>query len=94
MPETILKREAEIFLGGQIEPSEWDSAWNAAERKLARIIEREGDAGGLRREIFYIAQLIAEAVNENRFSQFTAELSRLYDEANDKMGLKKGQPVH
>ncbi|MCD8358421.1 MAG: hypothetical protein LUC06_04395 [Oscillospiraceae bacterium] len=40
-----LRQQAEQYLGTQIEPSEWDKAKESAERKLGRIISREGDAG-------------------------------------------------
>lgn len=40
----------------------------SAKDKLKRIIEREGDADGERTQPYYLAQLIAEAINQNRFS--------------------------
>lgn len=81
--ETTLKQQAEQYLGGKIGPSEWDEAKAYAERKLALAIAREGDAGGIRRERWYLATLIAETVQSNRFSRFTLDI-----------GLKKGQPAH
>ncbi|MCD7891567.1 MAG: hypothetical protein LUG26_07480 [Ruminococcus sp.] len=91
-----LKRQAESYLGTEIKQSEWDSARAYAGRKLKLIIEREGDLDGERRKPYYIAQLIAEAVRSDRFSNFTFELSRLYrqaDEYAEQMGIKKEQPV-
>lgn len=81
-----------MYLGGTIEPSEWDKAKEEAERKLGRIIDREGDADGARREPWYLAQLIAEAVKQSRFSKFTIELTHIFLHP-DEMGLKKEQPV-
>ena len=51
--------------------SEYRYAENLAKRKLARIIEREGDADGERLKPYYLEQLIAEAITETRFSAFT-----------------------
>ena len=42
----------------------------SAKQKLARIIEREGDMGGLRRKPEYLEQLIAEQLTEKRFKAF------------------------
>jgi len=69
-----LKELAEKYFGASIPPTEWDEAKAAAERKLDWIISREGDADGDRREPWYLAQLIAEAVRASRFSRFTYEL--------------------
>lgn len=84
---------AERYLGMAIEPSEWDEAKAYAERKLKGIIEREGDVDGARRQPWYLAQLIAETVQGNRFSQFTLDLMELDRYASEQMGVKKGQPV-
>lgn len=85
-----MKQQAESYLGTEIQPSEWDSAKAYAERKLKGIIEREGDAGGERRKPYYIAQLIAETVRSNRFSQFTIELADILHYADEQMEIKKG----
>ena len=77
----------------EIEPSEWDKAKAYAEQKLKGIIEREGDESGARRQPWYLAQLIAETVLGNRFSQFTLDLMELDRYASEQMGVKKGQPV-
>lgn len=76
--ERTLQQQAESYLGAAIRPWEWDSAKARAESKLAYIIEREGDADGARRELWYLAQLIAEAVRGSRFSQFTHDLTEAY----------------
>lgn len=84
-----MQQQAEHYLGGTISPSEWVEAKKYAERKLDGIIKREGDLNGARREPWYLAQLIAETVRANRFSQFTLDLTALYRYAEEQMGLKK-----
>lgn len=88
-----MRQQAEQYLGTQIEPSEWDKAKESAERKLGRIISREGDAGGARREPWYLAQLIAESVRSSRMTSFTFSLMELDRFAREQMGIKKEQPV-
>ena len=48
--------------------SEIVNALKPATEKLERIIEREGDAHGARREPSYIAQLIAENIRSTRMT--------------------------
>lgn len=96
MSDTDLKQQAEGYLGTSIQDCEWDKNREQAERKLGWIISREGDADGTRREPWYLAQLIAEAVRVSRFSQFTFELCATMNELaqidlND--WGKKEQPV-
>lgn len=69
-----LRELAETYLGAVIPPAEWDEAKAAAERKLDWIISREGDLDGGRREPWYLAQLIAEAVSARQLSRFTHAL--------------------
>lgn len=88
-----LQQLAERFLGGTISPSEWVEAKKYAEEKLGRIIEREGDQDGVRREPWYLAQLIAETVLVNRFSQFTLDFADVSTFAEEQIGLKKGKPA-
>ena len=82
--EEKLRQQAERYLGTGIRQSEWDDAKAYAERKLAYIIERDGDLGGARREPFYLAQLIAETVSARRLSEFTRQHYDLMQE-----GIKK-----
>lgn len=53
---------AEKRLGRPIGPLEWRSAYPKAAAKLNRIILREGDNGGERREPWYIGELVAEQI--------------------------------
>lgn len=91
--EATLQQQAESYLGMTIEPSEWDKAKSSAERKLEWIINREGDGDGARREPWYLAQLIAEAVRGSRFTQLTLSIMELDKYADEQMGIKYGQPV-
>lgn len=54
--------------------SEYEEAETSAKRKLARIIEREGDADGERLKPYYLAQLVAEAVTAERFSNYCRDI--------------------
>lgn len=42
------------------------ASWNDAERKLERIIEREGDADGARREDWYFIEILKEVISTKR----------------------------
>lgn len=88
MPEEELRQETERRLGTPIESYEWADAKTYAERKLKNIIERFGDEGGKRKEMWYFAQIIAETIQQQRFQWFTFGLMEL---AN--MEAKKEQPV-
>lgn len=72
-----LKSLSEQYLSSAISQREFEQAEMQAKRKLARIIEREGDTDGERRKPYYLAQLIAEAIRADRFSSFTFELGNL-----------------
>ncbi len=98
MERSPLHALAEKYLGSEIEDDEYPTAYRYAERKLERIIDREGDSGGERRKPYYIAQLIAETVSANRLSDFTKklyELNRYLDEHQDEIlaEIKKGLSV-
>lgn len=75
--ETSLQRQAEYYLGTNISPQEWQTAKTYAERKLARIIQREGDAGGARWEPWYLAKLIAETVQADALTSMLNQLADL-----------------
>lgn len=90
--EDTLRRQAEHYLCTKIAPSEWDKAKAYAERKLKGIIEREGDRNGTRQKSWYLVQLIAEIVQSNRFSRFTADFMCLLKQADKEIGIKKDSP--
>lgn len=92
MPEEELRQEAEHRLGTSIENCEWADAKDYAERKLKNIIQRFGDEGGARRELWYLAQLIAETVQQQRFQWLTIGMMMEYQELAN-MEAKKEQPV-
>ncbi len=85
--ETNLRRQVESYLGSSIAPSELEEAKAYAERKLASIIDREGDADGARRQPDYLAQLIAETVRSNRLSRCLYNIMELQAQ-----GTKKDSP--
>ena len=87
--EPTLRQEAEKRLGSEIHSDEWDEAKAYAEHKLETIIAREGDADGVRREPWYLAELIAETVYARRFSAITIMHYQLIQEDNE--GIKKGR---
>lgn len=84
MLRTSLHRRAERCLGDRIGPSEFEAARAYAERKIACIIEREGDLDGLRQQTEYLAQIIAEVVNSNRFSQSLYDAMELQEQETKK----------
>ena len=78
-----LKMLSEEYLAEPLSDTEYEEAKARAKRKLARIIEREGDGDGERRKPCYLAQLIAEAVRAERFSAFTFELGEIFRYAEE-----------
>ena len=72
-----LKQLAELYLQDFISNDEYTEAETQAKRKLARIIEREGDADGERLKPYYLAQLVAEAVTAERFSNYCRDIHEL-----------------
>lgn len=58
--------EASSFLGRGITDGEWKEAFLLAERKLERIIAREGDDNGIRRQSWYIGKLVEEEIRANK----------------------------
>lgn len=77
----VSKEEVESRLGISISDEAFERAYEHAKRKLARIIEREGDLDGARLQPFYITQLTVEAVREQGFSEFTILLCNAHREA-------------
>lgn len=77
----VSREEVESRLGVSITEEMFARAYEHAKRKLARIIEREGDADGARLQPYYITQLTVEAVREQSFSEFTILLCNAYREA-------------
>ena len=69
-----LKQLAELYLQDFLSDEEYTEAETQAKRKLARVIEREGDADGERLKPYYLAQLVAEAVTAERFSNYCRDI--------------------
>lgn len=61
---------AEKYNGSAIADEEYIKALARAERKLEIIITREGDCNGERLKPYYLAQLISESVNSERFTTY------------------------
>lgn len=96
--EQPLKQLAERYFGREIPEPEYSEAVISARRKLAWIINREGDAGGERQKPYYLAQLVSEAVRASRLSEYTQrvyELSQYMKEHEAEIieEIKKGRPV-
>lgn len=64
-------------------------AQDIARRKLAHIIEREGDCGGARREPWYLELLIQEAAQELNFAQLTQEAAGIFEQDTQQSGVKE-----
>lgn len=64
----------ERILGDEPGVEEFTDAFNKAQQKLHRIIQREGSDGGLRFGGSYFAHLIAEQITEKRASDLTEAL--------------------
>ena len=67
----LIRDEAAIFLGRRPTEMEMAQALPRAARKLKWIIDRDGDADGMRHQPWYLGKLVEEAIIENEFSQYT-----------------------
>ena len=67
----LIRDEAALFLGRRPTDQEMEWALPRAQKKLAWIIEREGDADGIRQQPWYLGKLVEEAIIEEEFSQYT-----------------------
>ena len=65
-----------LYYAGKPTITELSKAVPAARRKLDLIIEREGDANGVRVEPKYLSMLIAEILRTQRFSRETLEKAK------------------
>ena len=66
-----LKKEIESRLGFEVGDMQMKESVHHAEKKLASIILRYGDADGRRREPDYLAQLVCEDIKAGIFSKVT-----------------------
>ena len=67
----LIRDEAALFLGRRPTDQEMKRALPRAQKKLAWIIEREGDADGIRQQSWYLGKLVEEVIIEEEFSQYT-----------------------
>lgn len=93
MHEADLRQQAEKELGMPIGDCEWSKAKAYAEHKINWQIGLFGNENGVMREPWYLAIVIAETVQQNRFSQFTLDLMALDRYVDEQLEIKKGQPV-
>lgn len=89
----VLREEVESLLGVSITESVCARAYEHAKRKLARIIEREGDADGGRLQPYYITQLTAEAVREQSSSDFTIMLCEQIHREKEKPAAEAARQI-
>lgn len=67
----LIRDEAARFLGRRPTDEEMERALPRAERKLRWILDREGDAEGMRLQPWYLGKLVEEAISAEEFSQYT-----------------------
>lgn len=95
-----LRERAEHYLEGSIRPEEFEQAEPYARRKLEFINSREGTNHGDE----YLAILVSEIVQSNRFSDYTISILLLREvekqveknpicQACGKCGMRKGRPT-
>lgn len=94
-----LRARTEHYLGGPITPEEFERAEPYVRRKLERINSREGTNYGNE----YLAILVSEIVQGNRFADYTLALSEQLEiekqilesptfQACGKCGMRKDRP--
>lgn len=79
------KKTIEEMIGREINEEDYQLAVSTATKKLQSIIQRYGDAGGVRRTPWYLAELVIEALTQKLFSDVTIAL------ASESKGEK---PIH
>lgn len=80
------------YMNQEISLEELARAEEAAEKKLAWIIKRHGDEDGIRRQPWYLEQLIKEAIAEERFSNYTMARSRELTEKKGRLKNRRPNP--
>lgn len=68
------KKTIEEMIGREINEEDYHLAVGTATKKLQYIIQRYGDANGVRRTPWYLAELVIEALTQKLFSDFTIAL--------------------
>lgn len=92
-----VRGEASQFMGREITDAEWNEAYPQAERKLAYIIGREGDANGARRQPWYLGKLVEEAVAANAMTNYCLLMNAIRAEekaASEESGQSTTTPVY
>lgn len=92
-----VRGEASQFMGREITDAEWNEAYPQAERKLAYIIGREGDANGARRQPWYLGKLVEEAVAATAMTNYCIAMNAIRAEekaASEEIGQSTTTPVY
>lgn len=79
-----LRETVETIMQEKLTASEYSRAEKRAKRKLAQIIEREGNENGARTSLDYRARLIAEFIQAERMTAFGFTLQQLQIETKKK----------
>lgn len=69
------KKTIEEMIGREINEEDYQFAVGTETKKLQSIIQRFGDAKGVRRTPWYLAELVIEALTQKLFSDFTIALA-------------------
>lgn len=72
--ENAVREETAEIIGFEVSDTTWAEMFGRAKRKLHHIITNFGDADGARNTVNYIAQLTAEAIKEQAFSDYCMDL--------------------
>lgn len=92
-----VRAEAAEFVGREITDDEWAEAYPQAEQKLAYIIQREGDANGVRRQPWYLGKLVEEAIAANAMTRYCLLMNAMRAEekaASEESGQSTTTPVY
>lgn len=72
-----VRDEASGYLGREITDAEWEEALPQAQRKLDRIISREGDLEGERRKPYYLGKLVEECISQNAIARYLDTMGKI-----------------
>lgn len=74
------KKTIEEMIGREINEEDYQLAVSTATKKLQSIIQRYGDADGVRRTPEYLAELVIEAIKSELLTEYTMSVSRAMHE--------------
>ncbi len=79
--------EASGYLGRELTDAEWAETYPAAVQKLSGIIQRHGDAGGDRRQPWYLGKLVQEHITFGILATYCAAMNAQKKTASEEDGL-------